>query len=182
MKRGKAKSISVTAVAVVLTVTIMSLAEGKTARLEDEKKLSTETMMLNYDAKMPNGDRIAVDQFIKEFNVPAEKITALQAKSLDYGEIATILGIADKMSGGVNDQNISKVMDLRKSAPGWPLVADNLKVDLADVANTVSRIEDNVHKAIKSTGTGGQAAGKGAGGRTPTTSNGRDVGTSGSDY
>lgn len=177
--RNKAKATSVMAIAAFLTFMTMSLADGKTV-LDDEKKLSTEIMMLNTNAKMPNGDRIALDQLTKEFDVSNDRISALRGNNLDYGEVAAVLGIADKMSGGVNDTNISRILDQRKIAAGWPQVAFNLGVDPGDLASRVSQIEDKVHSEIKSAA-GPARSGKAAGG-TPATTNERDVGTSGADY
>jgi hypothetical protein len=181
--RGKHTTKAVIAAAITgfLTFTTMSSADGRTSELSDEKKLSTEIMMLNQDAKMPDGERITTDQLSKEFNVPNEKISAFVSKNFDYGEIATILGIANKMSGGVNDANINRIMDLRKDAPGWQQVAANLNVDLEDIAKTVGKIEDNTHREIKRAGAGQSGTGRAAGG-TPSTRNERDVGTGGADY
>ncbi|OGW41220.1 MAG: hypothetical protein A2010_15450 [Nitrospirae bacterium GWD2_57_9] len=181
-EKDRAKSAFVIAMAALLTVMTLSLADGKTAaRSDKEKKLSTEIMLLNNDANMPEGDRIASDQLAKEFDVSHDRIKALRGQNLDYGEIAAVLGIADKMSGGVNDANISRIVDLRKTAAGWPQVAANLDVDAGDLANRVSRIEDGVHRELKGAPAGSSSSGGAAGG-TASTTNERDVGTAGADY
>ena len=184
--RNKAKYMSVTAIAAFLTFAAIATSDAKTAKLDDEMKLSNEISLLNNGAKIPNGDRIATEQLMKSFEVSGDKITALRGRNLDYGEIAAVLGIADKMSGGVNDLNVNKILNQRQSATGWPQIATNFGVDPGDVAKEVGKIEDDVHRELKSA-VGGGYAGRGAGGTpgtsgTPTTSSERDVGTAGSDY
>lgn len=175
------KIVSGFAIPGLLIFLTIATADAKTPRLEEEKKLSSEIMMLNNDAKIRDGDRIAADKLMQEFKVPNERITALRDKNFDYGEIAVVLGMADKLSGGVNDANINKVLDLRKTAAGWAQVAANLNVDLGDVANKVSKVEDDVHRELKTAATQGYESGRGAGG-TATTSEERPVGTQGADY
>jgi hypothetical protein len=178
-----AKYASVMAMTAFLTFFTLATSEAKTVKSDDQVKLSNEITMLNNDVKIPNGDRIATDQLAKSFKVSSEKITALRNKNLDYGEIAAVLGIADKMSGGTNDANINRVANLRRGAGGWPQVAANAGVDVGDVAKKVGSVEDDVHKEIKRTAAG-EYTGGGAGGTsgTSSTSSERDVGTAGADY
>lgn len=178
--------VPIPAMAAFLIFLAMATADAKTAGPDGEMKLSNEITMLNNDAKIPDGGRIAAEHLMQSFKVSGGEIATLRGKNLEYGEIAAVLGTADKMSGGVNGANINKVLNMRERSAGWPQVATNLGIDPGDVAEKVGKIEDDVHKEIKSAAGGGYT-GRGAGGTegtsgTPTTSSERDVGTAGSDY
>ncbi len=152
--------------AAILMVFTTNIATAKvTASAKDEKKLSTEITTLDKDATMPNGDRVVMDRLSKEFKVPVDKISALKDKNLGYGDIAAIYAFADKMSGGITDDNVNKVVSLRESKTGWAMIAKDVNVDLGHVAKKVGSIEKDAHKDIKkaSKETTGTAGGGGGG-------------------
>lgn len=131
---------------------------------KDEKKLNIGITLLNNNAKLPQADKVMSKKFDEEFNVKSDKITSLRGKGLNYGEMAAVLAIADKMDGGASDANINKIMSMHKGkTTAWGRIANNLKVDLADVADRVSSFEDDTHSEIKEAAVEG-AAGRGAGG------------------
>ena len=149
--------------AVFLLVFSASVATARgTAKVSDEKKLKTEISSLNKDASMPNGDRIVMDKLTKEFDVKSEEIAALRDKDLGYGEIAAVYAFADKMSGGVTDENVNKVMSMHQGKEGWGKIASALDVDLGKVSKKIGSIEKSVRDEIKQASAG--KSGRGAGG------------------
>ncbi len=156
--------------AALLMVFTANIATAKvTAKAKDEQKLTTEITTLDKDATLPNGDRVVMDRLTKEFKVPADKITALKDKNLGYGDIAAIYAFADKMSGGITDDNVNRVASLRESKTGWAMIAKDVNVDLGHVAKKVGGIEKDAHKDIKkaskeTTGTAGGGVKRGMGG------------------
>lgn len=148
--------------AVSLVILMSSMTSAETAS-KDEKKLTVGITMLNSDAKLPAGEKVLIKQLTDEFDVKKDKISSLKGKNLSYGEIAVVLALADKMDGGVSDANINRVAGMKpSSASGWSKVAKNLNVDIADVADKVSSIEDNAHSGIKEAAL--ETTGRGAGG------------------
>ena len=162
MKTTTAKRVTSLLTALVLTVFMTNIAAAKSApTAKDEKKLKTEITMLDKDATLPNGDQVVVDRLTKEYNVTGDQITALHDKKLGYGEIAAIYAFADKMPGGITDDNVNKVVTMHQDNPGWMKMAKSLDVDLGHVAKKVGGIEKDAHKDIKkaSTETKGSAGG-----------------------
>lgn len=157
------RALSLITVASLLVLMTGMTAVAATGSAKDEKKLTVGITMLNSDAKLPSGEKVLTKQLIDEFGVKQDKITSLKGKNLNYGEIAVVLALADKMDGGVTDANINRVMGMKPtSSSGWATVAKNLNVDIAEVADKVSSIEDNAHSGIKEAAL--EAGGRGAGG------------------
>lgn len=146
-----------------LLVFMTGIATAKTTA-KDEKKLKTEITMLDKDASLPHGEQVVMDRLSKEFNVTSNQIKALRDKNLGFGDIAAVYSMADKMSGGITDDNVNKVLSLREGNKGWGVIAKSLDVDLGSVAKKVGSIEKDAHKDIKKASTETGTAGGGAGG------------------
>lgn len=155
--------LSVAAIA-ALVAFMSNVSFAKSASAKDERKLKTEITMLNKDAALPRGEQVVMDKLTREFSVSSDRITALRDKKLGFGEIAAVLALADKMSGGINDANIDRVTSMHESGGGWAKLAKSLNVDLGSVASKVAGLEDSAHKDIKKAAAEGTAAGSGAGG------------------
>ncbi len=149
--------------AIMLTMFMTNIAMAKSApTAKDEKKLKTEITMLNKDATLPHGDQVVMDRLSKEYNITADKVTSLRDKNLGFGEIAALYAFADKMPGGITDENVDKVVSMHQEKKGWIPLAKSLDVDLGSVAKKVGGIEKDVHKDIKKAATeGGGSAGGG---------------------
>lgn len=156
-------SLSLTA-AVSLLIFMAGTATAKTTSADHEKKLNTDISMLDKSAGLPHGEQAVMDRLAKTFNLSSDKITALKDKNLGYGEIATVLAMADKMSGGLTDDNINKVVSMRQDHKGWGEISRSVDVKLNSVVSRVDSIEKDVHKDVKKAATEKPSAGKGAGG------------------
>ena len=168
MKKFAAKGVSalsLTAVAAVfLFLTGIGTAADTSKEAKHEKKLNIEISMIDMDAKLPYGEEVVTERLTKAFDVKSDRIKTLRDKNLGYGEVATVLAFADKMSGGVTDDNINRIMKLRQGNTGWGQIAKNLKIDLENVADKVGNVETDAHKDIKKAAVDRPAAGRGAGG------------------
>ncbi len=62
------------------------------------------------------------------FGVTAAQISGLQSQGLGFGEIAVVLSIASRMTGGITDANIAAIMALRQGTPpmGWGQIAQSV--------------------------------------------------------
>ncbi len=161
MLKGK-MALSLMTVASIL-VFMTGIATAKTTA-RDEKKLKSEITLLDKDASLPRGEKVVMDRLSKEFNVTGDQIKALRDKKLGYGDIAAVYSMADKMSGGITDDNVNKVLSLREGNKGWIVIAKSLDVDLGSVAKKVGGIEKDAHKDIKKASAETGTAGGGAGG------------------
>ena len=74
----------------------------------------------------------------KEFNVKESRIDSLRRQKLGYGEIRHVLSIAEQMPGGIDNDNIKRIMDMRQGAEhkeGWGHIAQELGVKLHNEGN-----------------------------------------------
>ncbi len=147
------KALSLIAVASLLLFMTGIAAAAKTTTTKDEKKLNTEISLLDKDAAMPKGEVVVTDKLSKTFNLTSDQIKTLRDKNLKYGEIAAIYAFADKMAGGITDDNVNKVMTMRQSNKAWSDIAKSFDVKLGSVAGKVSSIEKDAHKDIKKAST-----------------------------
>lgn len=160
-----------------LLVVMIGVAAAATME-KDAGKLNAEIALLNSYKSLPQGDKMISKQLSESFDVSSDKISSLYSRTRQYGDVAATLAFADKMSGGLTDANISKVVDM-KSRGGWDQVAKNLGVDIGDVAGKLSSVEDDTHKNIKQTLAETFSAGRAAGGVSETPDSGLGEGMTG---
>ncbi len=181
------------ALTLVLAAVMPAAAGAAMSPSGDAGKLTSEVSMLNYDAELPHSDTILMKQLTDNFKVPDTRISSLMNLGrLQVGEAAAVLGIAEKMPGGLTDANISKVSDMR--GKGWEQAARSVGVDPAIVASKLNMIETTAHNNIKqafaeSIGQGAAAggtgqnmpevSGEGTGGHVPGTESGMSSGPTG---
>lgn len=162
---GKRVLVLIAVLSLVAFALNVAVAADTAPAAKDQSKLSTAITMLNNDAKSPSGETAVTDRLSKSFNVKSDEIKSLRDKGMSYGEIATALVIADKMTGGVKDQNINKVAGLHK--PGqddWGQIAQSLKVDFSKIANKVASVEKDAHKDVMKAASKGPSTGSAGGG------------------
>lgn len=65
------------------------------------------------------------DRLKADYGVDDARVQGLRDRKLGYGEISHVLGIAEKMPGGITDANVKTIMDLRTGPPtmGWGKIA-----------------------------------------------------------
>lgn len=109
-------------------------------RSKEEVKLEASAGEL--DKKYSEG-QVRVAQMIKsQFGVDGARILGLRSMNMGYGEIAIALGLAEEMRGGITDENLEKIMTLRRGPPvkGWGRVAGELGLKLGPVLGKVRKI------------------------------------------
>jgi hypothetical protein len=95
-------------------------------------------------ASTPDGASTVVGKIANEFNVDEAVIADLRAQKLGYGEISIALSLAERMPGGITDENIASVLDIRQGPPvtGWGNVAKELNLSLKPAATHLERVSD----------------------------------------
>lgn len=70
-----------------------------------------------------------------EYKVDDARVNALRDKKYGYGEISKVLALAEKMPGGITDENVNKITALREGPPkmGWGQIAKQQGVTLGKV-------------------------------------------------
>jgi hypothetical protein len=164
MKMISMKRISLlVAVMLVLTAGTVMAATSSTPSPKDVGKMNAEISLLNSYKSLPQGDKIISKQLTDTFSVTKDKVDSLLSKTLQIGDAAAVLAFAEKLSGGITDANINKVVTM-KSRGGWDQVARNLNVDMASVAGKLSTFEDDAHRSIKQALADSYASGRATGG------------------
>lgn len=165
MKRITVNTLTIVAVAALLVGMVGIATAGMTSSLsKDASKLNAEITMLNTDVNLPQGEKVISKELTDTFRVDSSKFSSLIGRNMQYGDIAAILAFAEKMPGGVTDDNINRVVIMRSSATGWDQVARRLNVSIGDVAARLSSLEDSAHRNIKQAYADSLSAGAGAGG------------------
>lgn len=81
------------------------------------------------------GERLKSD-----YKVDDARINGLRDKKYGYGEIKKVLALAEKMPGGITDENVNKITALRDGPPkmGWGQIAKQQGVQPGKAAGKVT--------------------------------------------
>lgn len=128
----------------VLTVGFSLLIGTATPILADEDADAQQAANeINSEAESDYGKEVVVNRLKNEFNVEESQINNLRSKEkLGYGEIGIALSLAQQMPGGITNENIQKVMDLRQGErkTGWGNVAKELNLNLGKVVSQTKKM------------------------------------------
>ena len=127
-------------------------AESATTRgsNRDLAALQISITMLNEDARLAMEASVVVKKRLSErYDLTFGQIDGLLGPNMPYGDLAAVLTFAQKMSGGVKDANVDKVIKLRQNGLGWGRIAEKLRLDLSGIASSLSRFEEGTHSDIK---------------------------------
>ncbi len=116
----------------------------------DEKKLDEVSARVDTQSREP-GEAAKVEQRLeRKYNVTDARIDSLRKQGLGYGEINTTLSLAGRMPGGINDQNVGKIMDLRQGQgghkEGWGKIARDLGLKLHPAVRDMDDIRQTRHE------------------------------------
>jgi hypothetical protein len=134
--------------ALVLTLTMLSAAWA--VETKEEKGLQKESSEIDATASTEKGGAVVVQRLEKEFGVTDAQIQALRDQKLGFGEIAIVFSLAQKMTGGITDANISQIMALREGPPvmGWGEIAKKLGFKLGPTISAVMKVNKEAGKDL----------------------------------
>jgi len=137
-------------IALYLAVAAIGLALSAPARSsqdpkqdsKDERALSAAVASLDKTGSQPEGQQAIISRLETRFNVDQARIDGLRSQNFGFGEIATILALAEKMQGGINDANVQTILTMRNGPPvvGWGQVAQKLGEKLGPVISQVNEV------------------------------------------
>jgi hypothetical protein len=80
----------------------------------------------------PNHEQAAI---ASEFKVDDARVQGLRDQKLGYGEISKVLALAEKMPGGITDENVKAVVAMRQGPPvqGWGQIAKKQGVTMGSL-------------------------------------------------
>jgi len=148
------------AVGILVALTGISSAEVS----KDEKNLERESKRLNDTAAKPDGEKAVVKRLVVDLKATEPQIQALRDRKLSYGEVASILSLAQVLPGGITDANMQTVAALRQGPPvrGWGEVARQLGTKLGRTVSQVRKVANNANREIKNDHARADKAAKGA--------------------
>lgn len=108
-------------------------ASANTAASNSSETTEAEQSM-DAQAAMPGGEAKVTQRLAEEFNVQPAKIEALRNKKMGYGEIHHALSLAKQLPGGLTQDNINTVMQMRQEEHmGWGQIAHSMNTNLGAV-------------------------------------------------
>jgi hypothetical protein len=140
-------------------------SDAQSTNADREMKLNSKIERLDRSAGLPHGEEAVKGRLSKTFNLPAGRITDLLDRNPGYGELTVILAIAEKMAGGMTDENINTVLKMRQDHKGWGEIARTVDVKLSSVVNRVDTIEKNAQNDVRKAAMEKSSTGRGAGGK-----------------
>jgi hypothetical protein len=130
----------------VILALLISAVVASRVQADDDILLAQAALHLDYKADKTGWPTVVFDQLKNEFNVSDARIYSLREKNLSYGEIATVLSLAEQMPGGINDRNVQKVVTLRRGSGyqiGWASVAKALEVRVSRAVDHAQAINES---------------------------------------
>lgn len=114
-----------------------------------EVSIEEDSDVINEEASLPDGEGAVVEKIRSEFDVEEGLISGLRAQKLGYGEISIALSLAERMPGGITDENIETILSMRQGSPvqGWGNIARELGLKLNPSAERLERISDEYDAA-----------------------------------
>ena len=118
-------------VSILLLSIFLCFIGGFTSYADDEAKEEEADKAMDKDAQTEQGKKMVVQRIENLFHVDQQRIDDLRQKKLGYGEIRHVFSLANQLPGGINDENVNKIMDLRKNQKmGWGRVAQELNLHM----------------------------------------------------
>lgn len=122
-----------------LALVAASRAAATDRPTRDEQKLESTAADLDKDSARPDGEKRVEESLEARFHVSDARIAQLRSQKLGYGEITIVLALAQRLPGGINDANVSKILAERQGPPvmGWGRIAKKEGVSLGKVMSEV---------------------------------------------
>ena len=148
MKRFLSALLFASAIAFVPNIAAFAADAPAETEVIDVQEVTVEVDDINDDASTPAGEAAVVEKIINAFGVDEALVDDLRAKKLGYGEITLALSLAERLPGGITDENLDKVLDLRQGPPvqGWGNVAKSLDLSLKPAKLKLEKVGEGASK------------------------------------
>ena len=116
---------------------------------KDDSALKEKASAIDKKANEPEGKKHVVEKLENQYHVSDERINKLREQKLGYGEIGIVFSMAEKMPGGINDDNIKKIMELRQGGThkeGWGKIANELNLKPGDIRERVNKVNSDIEE------------------------------------
>ena len=111
---------------------------------------------LDQQANSPEGIKRVHSKLKDKFNVTEQQIHDLRNQDMGYGEINKAFALAEQLEGGLTNDNLQRVLNLRhQEEKGWGEVAGELNLQLGDVvsqSNKKTGVQEPESASVSSAG------------------------------
>lgn len=110
---------------------------------EDEQAIEQVSSTLDDEARKLGGTKTVADHLKKQFHINDEVIYSLRDRKIGYGDINTVLAVAEQMPGGITKGNIEEVVNMRGGQAGnesWNKITNYLGVKMDSVAHRTKAV------------------------------------------
>ena len=91
----------------------------------------------DHEATSPDGAQQVRERLAAKFDVQEARISSLRDEGLGYGEIDHALTLADRLPGGITDENVDHVLDMRQDQHmGWGEIAHDMDTTLGEAKHS----------------------------------------------
>ena len=118
---------------------------------DDDKEVEDQIKDVDEDVHNDKDAKNVEEKLESQYNVSDQTIKNLRDKKFGYGEISTTLALAKKMDGGITDQNIQKIVDMRTgdNKKGWGQIAKEFDVKVGDLKKNIHATHDDAAETAK---------------------------------
>ena len=116
-----------------------------------EKTMKQDEQGVDHQAETDQGRGVVVQRIQDQFHVDDKTIQNLRKKHMGYGEITTLLSLTSRMEGGITQDNIDKITDMRQGSEkkGWGEIARQFNVKVGDLRRSVKNVEEGEESTMK---------------------------------
>lgn len=158
LKNLPKKSPKVSWVLLILAILLVNFNPVSYALDTDDEIQSIEEMSQNIDneSRKLGGTKLVADHLKESFHIDDHMIQIVRDQETDYGDMFTVFAMAERMPGGINEDNVTKVIDIHKgrlSQKSWHDVGAVVGVEMNAVTQRarelISQFLDSVNDKVR---------------------------------
>lgn len=88
--------------------------------------------IIDNEARKLGGTKVVSEHFKGQFGINTDEIVALREQKIGYGDIGIVLAMAEQLPGGINRDNLDKIVSLHAGqniSHRWETIAEYLGID-----------------------------------------------------
>ena len=116
---------------------------------------------IDNEVRKLGGTKMIAEHLKEQFHIDENVIYALREKKIGYGDMTALLALAEQMPGGINDDNLNEIVDIRKGKwgdAGWESVAGYLGIEINPVILRTRAIGLSLEYSMNGANVTGKAA------------------------
>jgi hypothetical protein len=111
--------------------------------VENDQAIEDVSTVLDKEAGKLGGTKTVSDHLKKQFHINEEIIYSLRDRKIGYGDITTVLAVAEQMPGGITKDNLEEVVNMRGGHTGdesWNKITDYLGISIDSIVHRTKAV------------------------------------------